>query len=66
MVMKGHGGLRAVVAALIVVGILGLAPSAFANPTSPYRAADLVRIAHFAQEEAVEGVLRDVVQTLGS
>jgi hypothetical protein len=61
--LKCRGGLRAVVGALIVGGVLGLAPSAFANPTSPYRAADLVRIEHFAQEE---GSLLGVVLPGGS
>jgi hypothetical protein len=60
---KCRGRLRAVVGALIVVGTLGLVPSAFANPTSPYRTPDLVRIAHFAQEE---GSLLGVVLPGGS
>jgi hypothetical protein len=49
--VSGGGGLRALVGALIVGGLLWLTPPAFANPPNPYRAADLVRIAHFAQEE---------------
>jgi hypothetical protein len=50
---KNRSGLAVAVGVLVIVGggVAGQASSALAHPASPYSAGDLVRIAHFAQEE---------------